>query len=78
MGEDTVVRFQKPGTGRDALTELLREGAQRLIRQAIEAEAIKSMARRPLGHCWAVPAPPAVRPWTVGPAWFSPQSSTFC
>jgi len=38
MSEDTVVRFQKPGAVRDALTELLREGAQRLLRQAVEAE----------------------------------------
>lgn len=38
MGEDTIVRFQKPGTVHDALTEMLREGAQRLIRQAVEAE----------------------------------------
>src|SRR4030095_6615968 len=38
MNEDTVVRFRKPGTVRDALTELLREGAQRLISQAVRAE----------------------------------------
>ncbi len=38
MNEDTVVRFQKPGTPRDALTELLRAGAQRLISQAVRAE----------------------------------------
>jgi hypothetical protein len=29
MSEDTVVRFLKPEIVRDALTELLREGAQR-------------------------------------------------
>jgi hypothetical protein len=38
MSEDTVVRFRKPGAVRDALTELLREGAQRLLRQAVEAQ----------------------------------------
>jgi len=38
MNEDTVVRFRKPGTVRDALTELLREGAQRLISEAVRAE----------------------------------------
>lgn len=38
MGEDTVVRFRNPETVRDALTELLREGAQRLLKQAVEAE----------------------------------------
>lgn len=44
MGEHTVVRFQKPGTVHDALTELLREGAQRLIRQAVEAELEEFLA----------------------------------
>lgn len=38
MGEDKVVRFRKPESVRDALTELLREGAQRLVRQAVQAE----------------------------------------
>lgn len=44
MSEDTVVRFQKPGTVRDALTELLREGAQRLLKQAVEAELEEFLA----------------------------------
>lgn len=38
MSEDTVVRFQKPESGRDALTELLREGARQLLKQAVESE----------------------------------------
>ncbi len=38
MSEDTVVRFRKPEAVRDALTELLREGAQQLIRQAVQSE----------------------------------------
>ena len=38
MSEDTIVRFQRPGSVRDALTELLREGAQRLLRQAVQVE----------------------------------------
>jgi transposase-like protein len=38
MSEDTVVRFQKPGSVRDALTELLGEGAQRLLQHAVRAE----------------------------------------
>lgn len=44
MGEHTVVRFRNPETVHDALTELLREGAQRLIRQAIEAELQEFLA----------------------------------
>jgi putative transposase len=44
MGEDTVVRLQKPGTVRDALTELLREGAQQLLKQAVEAELAEFLA----------------------------------
>lgn len=38
MVEDTVVRFQNPGSMRDALTELLREGAGQLLRQAVQSE----------------------------------------
>ena len=38
MSEDTVVRFGKPESGRDALTEVLREGAQQLLKQAVESE----------------------------------------
>jgi len=44
MSEDTVVRFQKPGAVRDALTELLREGAQQLLKQAVEAELAEFLA----------------------------------
>ncbi len=43
MSEDTVVRFQKPEV-RDALTQLLREGAQRLVRQAVQAELEEFLA----------------------------------
>lgn len=39
MGKDSVVRFQRPEEVEDPLTDLLRSGAQRLIRQAVEAEA---------------------------------------
>jgi len=45
MSEDTVVRFQKPDA-RDALTELLREGAQRLLCQAVQAELEEFLAAR--------------------------------
>jgi putative transposase len=38
MNEDTVVRFPIPGVIEDPLTELLRDGARRLIAQAVEAE----------------------------------------
>lgn len=38
MKEDTVVRFPVPGVIEDPLTDLLRDGARRLIAQAVEAE----------------------------------------
>lgn len=38
MRDDTVVRFPIPGEIEDPLTELLRDGARRLIAQAVEAE----------------------------------------
>lgn len=37
MGNDTIVSFSNPAF-RDALSDLAREGAQRIIRQAVEAE----------------------------------------
>jgi transposase-like protein len=44
MSEDTVVRFERPGAVRDALTELLRAGAQGLIGQAVQAELDEFLA----------------------------------
>ena len=37
MREDTTIPFRNPAL-RDELSELVREGAQRIIRQAVEAE----------------------------------------
>jgi hypothetical protein len=37
MGNDTVISFSDPAL-RDELSELVRQGAQRIIRQAVEAE----------------------------------------
>ncbi len=38
MAKHSVVRFQKPDAVEDPLTALLREGAQQLIQDAVEAE----------------------------------------
>ena len=41
VSEDKVIRFKSPGTPgsvQDALTDVLREGARRLLASAIEAE----------------------------------------
>lgn len=38
MKKDTVVSIQQPTTAKDALTEVLREGAQKLLAEAVEAE----------------------------------------
>ena len=39
MGESTTATIAGPtGAGRDALTELLRDGARRLLAEAVEAE----------------------------------------
>lgn len=37
MANDTVISFSDPAL-RDELSELVRQGAQRIIRQAVEAE----------------------------------------
>ncbi|MFQ5930240.1 MAG: transposase, partial [Acidobacteriota bacterium] len=36
--KDTVVSIQQPASAKDALTEVLREGAQRLLAEAVDAE----------------------------------------
>ncbi len=38
MGKSNVFEFQGRGASADPMTELLRTGAQRLIRQAVEGE----------------------------------------
>ena len=38
MKKDTVVSIQQPTTARDALTDVLREGAQKLLAEAVQAE----------------------------------------
>jgi transposase-like protein len=48
MGDDKVIRLKSPGTPgavHDALTEVLREGAQRLLASAIEAEVAAFLGR---------------------------------
>jgi putative transposase len=45
MGKDSVVRFHRPEEVEDPLTGLLRSGAQRLIRQAVEAELCELLGR---------------------------------
>ncbi len=45
MSEDSVIEFSAPGAISDPLTELLREGAKRLIEQAIEAELADLLAQ---------------------------------
>jgi transposase-like protein len=44
MSNDTIVELRKPQEARDALTELLRSGAQRLIAEAVEAELAEFLA----------------------------------
>lgn len=38
MRKDTVVELGRPEPGRDLLTAMLREGARRLLVQAVQAE----------------------------------------
>ena len=38
MKKDTVVSIEEPTTTKDALKEVLREGAQKLLAEAVEAE----------------------------------------
>ena len=45
MRDDSVVRFLRPDAVEDPLSELLREGARRLIEQAVEAEVTELLAQ---------------------------------
>src|SRR4030067_976178 len=45
MGNDSGIHGEKQGSVEDALTELLRTGAQRLVRQAIEVELAELLAQ---------------------------------
>ena len=45
MKKDTVVELRRPGQGQDLLSTMLREGAQRLVAQAVEAEFADFLAR---------------------------------
>ena len=38
MKEDSVVSIEEPTTNKDVLTEVLREGAQKLLAEAVQAE----------------------------------------
>ena len=38
MKKDTVVSIDEPATTKDALTEVLREGAQKLLAEAVQTE----------------------------------------
>ena len=45
MKKDTVVEFRRPAQGRDLLSAMLREGAQRLVAQAVQAEFEEFLGR---------------------------------
>lgn len=45
MGKDTVVELRRPEQGRDLLSTMLREGAQRLVAEAVQAEFAEFLAR---------------------------------
>ena len=47
MSEDSVVRLQQPGTIEGPLTDILRDGARRLLQQAIEAEVEPCLPNMP-------------------------------
>ena len=45
MKKDTVVELHRPAQGQDLLSAMLREGAQRLVAQAVQAEFDDFLAR---------------------------------
>ena len=45
MTDDTIIAYPTPEGGVDYLTQVLRNGAQRLLAQAVEAEAAAYLAR---------------------------------
>lgn len=60
--DTTVVFFPHPDTHDDPLTSVLREGARRLLAQAVEAEAeafLSAMAGERRAYCRTQPGGPA-------------------
>ena len=51
--DSTVVRLRQPDAVEDPLTTVLREGARRLLAQAVEAEAETFLASMRDAGCWA-------------------------
>ena len=45
MGKDTVVELRRPEQGRDLLTAMLQERAQRLVAEAVQVEFEQFLAR---------------------------------
>ena len=45
MKKDTVVELRRPAHGKDLLSTMLRDGAQRLVAQAVQAEFEEFLAR---------------------------------
>ena len=45
MKKDTVVELRRPAQGQDLLSTMLRDGAQRLVAQAVQAEFEEFLAR---------------------------------
>jgi hypothetical protein len=45
MSQDNVIELNQPGEFRDQLTEILGEGAQKLVLQAVEAEFASFMEK---------------------------------
>ena len=64
--DSTVIPFRQPDAIDDPLTELAREGARRMLAQALiaEADAFVSMWKEMKLHGWARPRGPS-RPWAT-------------
>ena len=45
MGKDTVIELRRPAQGQDLLSTMLREGAQRLVAEAVQIEFDEFLAR---------------------------------
>ena len=46
MNENTIIEFPTPEEGVDYLTQVLRDGARRLLAQAVESEAAAFLGKR--------------------------------
>ena len=54
MGKNSILEFDNKESVSDVLNELLRDGAQQLIRQAVETELSEYLSQQSYNRIWCL------------------------